>query len=126
MCNANSRCIGNIAYHVNFNLYSIAPDQPVIVQVITEARSLLANWTYSNPPLNEGAVIHGYRVYINGLLSGTTTTAQLSISITGLTPFTNYTVEVSAFNTRGDGTVQEGSRSDPVTETTLGEGMRRM
>ena len=102
------------------------PDRPVLIQVTIEARSLSATWTYSNPPLSEGAVIHGYRVYVNGLLSGTTTTAQLSISITGLTTFTNYTVEVSAFNTRGDGTVQEGPRSDPVTEMTLGEGMWRM
>ena len=101
------------------------PDRPVLLQVTTEARSLSATWTYSNPPLSEGAVIYGYRVYVNCLLNSTTTTAQPSISISGLTPFTNYTVEVSAFNTRGDGTVQEGPRSDPVTETTLGEGRRR-
>ena len=96
------------------------PDRPVILQVTTEARSLLATWTYSNPPLAQGAVINGYRVYINGSLYDTTTATQLNIS--GLTPFTNYTVEVSAFNMRGDGTVQDGPRSEPVTDMTDEDG----
>ena len=102
------------------------PDHPVMLQVTTESCSIiLAIWNYSNPPLTEGAVIHGYHVYVNGLLSGTTTTTQSNISISRLvlTSFTNNTVEVSAFNTRGDGTVQEGPRSDPVTEIILGECM---
>ena len=100
------------------------PDRPVVLQITTEARSLLATWTYSNPPLAQGAVINGYRIYItssNYSLNHMTTALQLSV--TRLVPFTNYTVEVSAFNTRGDGTVQEGPRSDPTTETTLGEYM---
>ena len=92
-----------------------------MLQVTTETRSLLAVWTYPNPP--EGAVISGYRVYLNGVLNQDTTSATQRVSIKGLTPFTNYTVEVSAFNTLEDGTVQEGPRSDPVTETTLGECM---
>ena len=91
-----------------------------MLQVTTETRSLRANWTYLNPP--EGAVINGYRVYINDLLNRDTTSAAQNISIEGLTPFTNYTVEVSAFNTLEDGTVQEGPRSDPVTEMTLADG----
>ena len=91
-----------------------------MLQVTTETRSLLAVWTYLNP--REGAVIDGYHVYINGLLNRDTTSARQNISIEGLTPFTNYTVEVSAFNTLGDGTVQEGPRSDPVTEMTLADG----
>jgi hypothetical protein len=93
-----------------------------MLRVTTQARSLLAVWTYSNPPLAEGAVIDGYRVYINGLLNDTTSATQMNISIEGLTPFTNYTVEVSAFNTLPDGTVQEGPRSDPVMETTQEDG----
>ena len=80
-------------------------------------RSLLATWTYSNPPLDEGAMINGYRVYVNGLFNDTT--QQLNITISDLTPFTNYTVEVSAFNTQGGENEQEGPRSEPVTETTL-------
>ena len=79
-------------------------------------------WTYTNPA--EGAVINGYHIYINGSLRKTitTNTAQLNVTLPGLTPFTNYTVEVSAFNTRGDGTDQEGQRSDPVTEMTQEDG----
>ena len=96
------------------------PDHPEILRVATETRSLQAEWTYSNPP--EGAVIDGYRIYIDGLLSQDTNSATQSVSIEGLTPFTNYTVEVSAFNTLGDGTVQEGPRSDPVTNMTLADG----
>lgn len=74
----------------------------------------MVTWT------NEGPLIAGYYVYLDGQriqirIQGT------QFNITGLTPFTNYTVEVSAFNTRGDGTEQEGPRSDPTTETTLGE-----
>ena len=97
------------------------PDQPVILQVTTDTDSLLATWTYSNPPLVEGPVIDGYHVYINGLLNRTITD-QLNVSVTELTPFTNYTVEVSAFNMRSNGTIQEGPRSDPVTEMTDEDG----
>ena len=92
-----------------------------MLRVTTETRSLQADWTYSNPP--EGAVIDGYRVYVDDVLNQDTDNSIQSVSIEGLTPFTNYTVEVSAFNTLEDGTVQEGPRSDPVTETTLGECM---
>ena len=92
-----------------------------MLRVTTETRSLLAVWIYPSPL--EGAVINGYRVYINGLLNQDTTSATQNISIKGLTPFTNYTVEVSAFNMLENGTIQEGPRSDPVTETTFGECM---
>ena len=90
------------------------------MRITLEARSLLIIWTYSNPPLTEGAVIDGYRVYINGTLNRTTSQTQLNI--TGLTPFTSYTVEVSAYNRR-DGVEQEGPRSDPVTNMTLEDGL---
>ena len=97
------------------------PDRPEILQITTEDRSLLATWTYSNPPLTEGAVISGYRVYINSSNYRLNRTApDTQLTVTGLTPFTNYTVEVSAFNTRGDGSVQEGPRSDPTIAVTLG------
>ena len=81
-------------------------------------------WDYTNPSLSEGAVISGYHVYLDGqrvqkILNSTMTT----FIITSLSPFTNYSVEISAYNTRGDGTEQEGPRSDPVTAVTLGECM---
>ena len=79
-------------------------------------------WTYSNPPLTEGAVIAGYHVYVTSTQhTANRTTSQTQLNIAGLTPFTNYTVEVSAYNTRGDGVEQEGPRSDPAIERTLGE-----
>ena len=91
-----------------------------MLRVTTETRSLQAVWTYPNPP--EGAMISGYRIYINGLLNRVTTySATQSVSIEELTPFTNYTVEVSAFNSF-NGTIQEGPRSDPVTNVTLADG----
>ena len=93
-----------------------------MLQVTTETRSLLATWTYSNPPL-ANAVIDGYHVYVNSSdynLDRMTNATQLNV--TGLTPFTNYTVEVSAFNTRRDGMKQVGPRSDPVTDMTQEDG----
>ena len=77
-------------------------------------------WNYTNPPLGEGPVISGYRVYVDG--QRMEETAETQFSITPLLPFTNYTVEVSAYNTRGDGVEQEGPRSDPMTERTLEDG----
>ena len=92
-----------------------------MLRVTTETRSLQAEWTYPNPP--KGAVIDGYRVYIDSVLSRVTTySATQSVSIEELTPFTNYTVEVSAFNTLENGTIQEGPRSDAVTEMTPADG----
>ena len=98
------------------------PDKPTTVTIIPEGRSLLIMWTYSNPPLTEGAVIAGYHVYVTSTQhTANRTTSQTQLNIAGLTPFTNYTVEVSAYNTRGDGVEQEGPRSDPAIERTLGE-----
>ena len=77
-------------------------------------------WTYTNPPLSEGPVISGYRVYVDGQRMGGT--AETQFNIAPLLPFTDYTVEVSAYNTRGDGVEQEGSRSDSVSERTLEDG----
>ena len=100
------------------------PDSPVIRQVLTETRSLLVTWAYTNPPLSGGAVIDGYRVYIDGSLDHTMASSATQLRVSGLTPFTNYTVEVSAFNTRiRDGDVQEGPRSDPITNMTLEGGV---
>ena len=84
-------------------------------------------WNYTNPLLSEGAVISGYHVYLDGQsvnVSHTFNTSRVEeltsssmdqYSFVKLQPFTNYTVEVSAFNTRGDGMKQEGSRSDPLS-----------
>ena len=98
------------------------PDKPTGINITPNTRSLLVMWDYTNPLLSEGAVISGYHVYLDGervqkILDSATTT----FNITFLSPFTNYSVEISAYNTRGDGTEQEGPRSDPVTAVTLGD-----
>ena len=101
----------------------IAPDRPEMLQVATAARSLLATWNYSNPPLSQGPLINGYRLYVKGsnyILNHTT--SDLWLNVTGLTPFTNYTVQVLAFNTMGDGSIQRGPMSDSVTAMTLEDG----
>ena len=80
-------------------------------------------WNYTNPLLSEGAVISGYRVYLDGQRVRELTSSSMNqFNITSLSPFTNYTVEVSAYNTRGDGVQQEGPRSDAMTITTMEDG----
>ena len=96
------------------------PDRPMITVINSEVRTLVVSWTYTNPPLNEGPVITGYYVYLDGQRIPTRIHIT-QFNISGLTPFTNYTVEVSAFNTGRDGSEQEGPRSDPRTGVTLGE-----
>ena len=96
------------------DLHCVVPDRPIITTITPNVTSLLVSWT------NEGPSITGYYVYLDSQRIHTEIRGT-RVNITGLAPFTNYTVEVSAFNTRGDGTEQEGPRSDPRTETTLGE-----
>ena len=92
------------------------PAQPV-VSVDGRNRSLLVTWTYDNPPLSE-AVIDGYRVYRDGVMVVDVPATQRQFIVDSLDPFTNYTVEVLAYN-RINGEVQLGPRSEPVTEETL-------
>ena len=62
-------------------------------------------------------MISGYRLYLdNSLRVEVTGFAVTQYNITSLSPFTNYTVQVSAYNTRG-----EGLRSNAVTTRTLAE-----
>ena len=78
-------------------------------------------WNYTNPVLSEGAVISGYHVYLDGQrVEELTGSSMNQYSFVTLQPFTNYTVEVSAFNTRGDGMKQEGARSNPLSARTSG------
>ena len=92
-------------------LFHSVPAPPAI-PVVTErtSSSLTVSWTYDNPP--SGAVILGYNIYVDGALVGTTSGEDMRYTITGLNPFTNYSIEVSAFNEN------EGLRSDVVTALT--------
>ena len=81
-------------------------------------------WNYTNPLLSEGAVISGYRVYLDDQRVEELTSSSINqFNVTSLSLFTNYTVAVSAFNTRGDGMKQEGPRSDPQPTRTLEDGL---
>ena len=97
------------------------PDKLTMISITPEKRSLLVMWNYTNPLLSEGAVISGYHVYLDGQgVRELTSSSMNQFNITSLSPFINYTVEVSAYNTRGDGEQQEGPRSEAMTITTLG------
>ena len=106
-------------YIVLLYVYPIhsVPAQPV-VSVEGRSRSLLVTWTYDNPPLSE-AVIDGYRVYQGGMMVVDVPATQRQLTIDNLDLFTNYTVEVLAYN-RFNGVVQLGPRSEPSTAVTLG------
>ena len=81
-------------------------------------------WNYTNPLLSEEAVISGYHVYLDGQsVQELTSSSMNQFNVTSLSPFTNYTVSVSAFNTRGDGIKQEGPKSDPQPTRTLEDGL---
>ena len=94
-----------------------------MISITPERRSLLVLWSYTNPLLSEGAVISGYRVYLDGQRVRELTSSSMNqFNITSLSPFTNYTVEVSAYNTNRDRVQQEGPRSDAMTITTMEDG----
>ena len=98
------------------------PDSPAIDNITPGRSSLPVTWSYTNPPLAEGAVISGYRVYLNDSRNGEVTgSAVTQFNITSLSPFTYYSVQVSAYNTRGDGVQQEGPRSEVIAVRTLAE-----
>ena len=112
----------SIVYEVHSTFCPAVPDKPSMINVTLDRRSLLVMWAYTSPPLSEGAVVSGYHVYLDGQrVQEIPKNAVTMFNITSLTPFTNYTVQVSAYNTRGDGMEQEGPWSDPVTVTTLGD-----
>ena len=115
-----------LLYEVQYSYihFPAVPDKPSVISVTPDRRSLLVMWAYTNPPLNEGAVVSGYHVYLDGQrVQEIPNNAVTMFNITSLTPFTNYTVQVSAYNTRGNGMEQEGPRSDLMTVTTLGDCM---
>ena len=105
------------------NPFPTVPDKPTVIGITPNRRSLLVMWNYTNPYFSEGVVISGYHVYIDGQrVQKILNSAMNTLNITSLSPFTNHTVEISAYNTRGDGMEQEGPRSDPVTEITQQDG----
>ena len=94
------------------------PDSPSIASITPGRSSLLVAWSYTNPLLAD-AVISGYHVYLNDSQNGEVIDSSTTqFNITSLSPFTYYSVEVSAYNTREGGVEQEGPRSDVMAHRT--------
>ena len=93
---------------VRLSTKPIAPDEPLIVSVEPEHDSLTVTW--EQPPCNGDLVSH-YDVDINGVLTeqvavsvaefATAAPEPFSAVVSGLTPFTDYSVRVRAHNRAG-------------------------
>ena len=84
-----------------------------------ESRSLSVVWGTVSCPHQRGPIT-GYRLrYSNGTFIANSTAEEESIqfNLTGLTPFTNYSVQVAAVNDGGT-----GPYSTPLTVETLQDG----
>jgi hypothetical protein len=88
---------------------NIVPNAPTITA--TAASSSQINIAITPPASNGGTAITSYKVYLNNVLNGSTTTT--SYSATGLSANTSYSFTVSAVNALG-----EGSQSSAASATT--------
>lgn len=104
--------------------FLLAPSAPLNVLLSTlSPEAVSVSWS---PPSMSNGVVTSYRVTYFPTVDGgrgsaatvnTSTGLQLSLNVTGLEPFTNYTVVVAAM------TEFLGSESDPVTVRTAEAGM---
>lgn len=105
-------------YILDFNRYTImgginedttSPSVPqnLLCQSVSSVQALL-QWTAST----DNVGVSGYKVYRNGVYCATTPTTAYTDS--GLSPSTEYTYRVSAFDYAGN----ESAQSDPLTVTT--------
>ena len=78
----------------------IVYDKPVISVTDTLSRCLSVSWTHANA----GAGITQYKVYKNGALQATLSSATSSYTYTGLNRNTNYTLAVKGLDTNGNET----------------------
>ena len=104
--------------HVSSPAPSRAPEE--LNSTSVESRSLSVVWG-TVPCMHQGGPITGYTLrYSNGTsIVNTTGEGSRQHVLTGLTPFTNYSVEVAAINDGGTGLY-----SDPaLTVETLQDGM---
>jgi hypothetical protein len=72
---------------------------------------IFVGWTDNG---DGGAAIFAHTIYVDGRLFATIPVAQTSITITGLTNGTAYSVQVSAENSVGEGTKSFGQSATPV------------
>ena len=89
-----------------------APGPPEDLTITsTTSTSIAIMW--SPPADNGGAAVIAYSVMVSGGTTSTTTTSMTSMTISGLTENTMYTISVLALNSAGFGLSAE------VTEVTL-------
>ena len=91
------------------------PTVPLNVTVTTSnmLRTLILEW---DPPSSPGGIITTYMVTYNDTTVDTSNN-DTNYTITGLDPYTNYSITVSACTSNGC-----GEQSDAVIETTAEEG----
>ena len=96
------------------------PDPPRNVRIsLLSSTSVVVSW--DDPGENKGVIdrfiVHYFCADRNRCLDGQLKTAEHNCTITGLYPYTNYTIVISAHTNAGD-----GQDSEPLTITTLEAG----
>jgi len=87
-----------------------APSKPAGLHIYEITNSSISSaWS----PSNDNIGVDGYRVFVDGLLKGTT--QDTSFVIAGLESERSYEIAISAFDNAGN----ESEKSDPVNGTTL-------
>lgn len=93
------------------------PSTPTLNLISKTDVSAAIQWTTST----DNVAVAGYHIYNNGGLIGTTSTST-SITVSGLTPATQYNFTVKAFDTATPANVSLPSNSLSVTTDTLHDG----
>ena len=91
------------------------PTIPLNVTIFTDSmlRTLIVQW---EPPSSPGGIITTYMVAYNGVMVDTSNN-NTNFTVTGLDPYTNYSITVIACTSNGC-----GNKSDVVIGTTEEEG----
>jgi hypothetical protein len=95
---------------------NIVPNAPTITATAVSTSQI--NISITPPVSNGGTAITSYKVYLNSVLNGTTTTT--SYSATGLSASTSYSFTVSAVNALGEGTKSSAASATTTSPTVPG------
>ena len=86
------------------SLTTAVPERPVDLMAIEiQSRFIVINWT---EPHDNNAPISGYYIFVNDITI-MHSSIETKYNITELSPYTNYTISVLAFNTIGNSSVSE-------------------
>ena len=82
------------------NTGAAIPPSKIVITVDSSTR-ISVQWNPLKTPCN--GIITSYRIWYTAQSNGRThTTDQTEITLTGLTPFTNYSIQIAAVNEEGD------------------------